>query len=182
MAETDSLTETTAPGAGSPIDDVLPQIDELQFLPASTGEVGGMAGSFEDHFPKGPTGSARERVADIAKTALGVDYTWGGTDLRNGVDCSGLVQAAYKQMGINLPRISAAQARVGKRIGLDQLQVGDLVAWDNSARNGGADHVAIYAGDGKIIEAPRPGIGVRVRALGKDEGDAWGVDMSQYFH
>lgn len=159
----------------------FPQVDELQFLPSSTGEPGGVAGSFEDVFPKGKTGTAQQRIVDIAKTALGVDYVWGGNDLRTGVDCSGLVQQTYKQMGIDLPRISAAQARAGKRIGLDQLQVGDLVAWDNSSRNSGADHIAIYAGGGMIIEAPRPGIGVRMRKLGSNEGDIWGVDMSQYF-
>jgi len=159
----------------------MPQLDELQFLPSSTGEPGGIAGSFEDMFPKGKTGSAQQRIVDIAKTALGVDYVWGGNNLRSGVDCSGLVQQVYKQMGINLPRISAAQARSGKRIGLNQLQVGDLVGFDNSTRNAGADHIAIYIGNGQIIEAPRPGIGVRIRSLGKNEGDAWGVDMSQYF-
>jgi cell wall-associated NlpC family hydrolase len=160
----------------------FPQLDELQFLPASTGEPGGVAGSFEDLFPKGQTGSARQRVVDIARTGLGIEYVWGGNNLRTGVDCSGLVQQAYKQMGIDLPRISAAQARAGKRIGLGQLQVGDLVAWDNSSRNNGADHIAIYIGNGQIIEAPRTGLSVRIRSLGaSDRREAWGVDMSQYF-
>lgn len=186
-SEAAGVGAATSPGVESAdkqpqITDVgLPQLDEFQFLPASTGEPGGTAGSFEDVFPKGKTGSAQQRIVDIAKTALGVDYVWGGNSLQNGVDCSGLVQQVYKQMGINLPRISSAQARSGKRIGLKQLQVGDLVGWDNSSRNSGADHIAIFIGGGMIIEAPRPGIGVRIRALGKNEGDAWGVDMSQYF-
>lgn len=50
------------------------------------------------------------------------------------------------------------------------------MAWDNSSRNAGADHIAIYLGNNQIIEAPRPGKTVRVRNLGKNEG-AWGVKM-----
>jgi cell wall-associated NlpC family hydrolase len=155
-----------------------PDLDETAFLPPSTGEAGGVAGSFETTFPNnGPVGGVRQRVVDIAKSALGVDYVWGGNSLSNGVDCSGLVQQVYKQLGVDLPRISAAQARAGQRIGLGDLQVGDLVGWDNSSRNNGADHIAIYIGGGQIIEAPRPGMGVRIRKLGKNEGDAWGVRL-----
>lgn len=187
MAEMDSQTDgALAPGAETPVVDEtdgfnfdeLPQMDEMAFLPSSTGEAGGVAGSFEDLFPKGPIqGGARQRIADIAKTAIGIPYTWGGTDLKSGVDCSGFVQQVYAQMGIKLPRVSAAQARAGRRVGLGELQVGDLVGWDNSSRNSGADHIAIYIGNGQIIEAPRPGLSVRVRSLGKDEGDAWGVRL-----
>lgn len=54
------------------------------------------------------------------------------------------------------------------------MQAGDLVAWDNSSRNNGADHIAIYLGGGLIAEAPRPGVALRVRKLGDNEG-AWGV-------
>lgn len=157
----------------------LPDLDETMFLPSSTGEAGGVAGSFEGMFPnRGPQGGARQRAVDIAMAAIGVDYAWGGNSLTQGVDCSGLVQQVYRQLGIELPRISAAQARAGKRIGLGELQIGDLVAWDNSSRNNGADHIAIYAGDGKIIEAPRPGVPVRIRTLDDNEGGAWGVRLN----
>lgn len=104
---------------------------------------------------------------------VGTPYVWGGTDLAKGVDCSGFVQAVYKRFGISLPRISADQARTGTRVKLDQLQAGDLVAWDLGPRNKGADHIAIALGGGKIIEAPEPGKAVRVRKLGANEG-AWG--------
>lgn len=70
------------------------------------------------------------------------------------------------------------QARAGKRIGIHNLQAGDLVAWDNSSRNNGADHIAIYIGSGLIVEAPRPGVPVRTRKLGDNEG-AWGVRISR---
>jgi cell wall-associated NlpC family hydrolase len=109
----------------------------------------------------------------LAQQFVGTPYKWGGTS-PSGFDCSGFVQYVYRQMGVNLPRVSFQQARSGPRVGLGNLRPGDLVAWDNSSRNNGADHIAIYLGGGMIAEAPRPGVKLRVRKLGKNEG-AWGV-------
>lgn len=113
----------------------------------------------------------------FAKKFLGTPYVWGGTN-PGGFDCSGFVQYVYGKFGVKLPRISADQARAGARVGLDKLQVGDLVAWDNSSRNNGADHIAIYIGNGLIIEAPRPGSSVQVNEL-YDTGRAWGVRIKR---
>lgn len=115
----------------------------------------------------------RRGLIDYARQFVGTPYVWGGTDLKSGVDCSGFVQSVFAKFGIEMPRISYQQVNSGKRVGLDRLRPGDLVGWDNSPRNPGADHVAIYLGKGRIIEAPRPGVGVRIRKLGNDEG-AWG--------
>ena len=179
--ESADVAVASAPGAESADKQPelsMPEFDESAFLPLSNGQKGGVAGTFEEMFPNnGPVGGPRQRVVDIAKTMLGTPYVWGGNTPGQGLDCSGFVQQVYKQMGINLPRLSAAQARAGKRVGLDQLQVGDLVGWDNSSRNNGADHIAIYIGNGQIIEAPRPGLSVRIRELGRNEGDAWGVRL-----
>lgn len=122
-----------------------------------------------------PTGTTEggNKITSIAQQYMGTPYVWGGTT-PSGFDCSGFVQYVYKKAGINIPRMSFAQANAGTRVGLNQLQAGDLVAWDNSSRNNGADHIAIYLGNGMIIEAPRPGLAVRIRKLGKNEG-AWGV-------
>ena len=117
----------------------------------------------------------RGRVRRIAHQYLGTPYVWGGTS-PDGFDCSGFVQYVYKQMGVDLPRISFQQANYGHHISLDDLRVGDLVAWDNSRRNNGADHIAIYIGHGRIIEAPRPGLSVQVSNL-YDTDQAWGVRM-----
>ena len=154
-----------------------PQIDEMEFLPSSTGEAGGVAGSFEDMFPKGPTGSPRQRIVDIAKTMIGTPYEIGGDVPRQGLDGAGLVRQVYKQMGFKMPHLAAAQARAGRRIKLNELQPGDLVGWDHNPRNKGGAHIAIHIGDGQIIESPRPGLGVRIRSLDDDEGDAWGVRL-----
>jgi hypothetical protein len=109
-------------------------------------------------------GSAQgQAVVDEAKKYLGLPYVWGGTDPQHGVDCSGLVQSVYKSFGYDLPRVSADQARSGRAVAsLAEAQPGDILAWDNSSRNNGADHVAIYIGGGKMIEAARPGTNVQI--------------------
>lgn len=99
---------------------------------------------------------------------LGVPYVWGGNS-RSGLDCSGLVQQTYAAMGISLPRLSADQIRAGQSVPFAQLKPGDLIGWDENSRNNGADHIAIYAGAGRIIEAPRPGLAVRTRQLSEHE-------------
>ena len=94
------------------------------------------------------------KVLGTAESALGTTYKFGGNSLSNGVDCSGLVQQAYKSIGITLPRVSADQAKIGWELqGLAQARPGDLLSWDNSGRNVGADHIAIYLGDGKMLAA-----------------------------
>lgn len=135
--------------------------------------------TFEELFPKqGTVGGNRERVGQLARQLLGTPYVWGGTDPDSGLDCSGFVQYVLRQVGVSLPRISAQQATAGRRVDVGQLQAGDLVGWNNSTRNNGADHIAIYLGNGQIIEAPRPGLGVRIRTLDDDEGDFWGVALN----
>lgn len=118
---------------------------------------------------------AASGIINRARKALGTPYVWGGTTLGKGMDCSGFVQWAFKGVK-DLPRISADQARAGKRISLKALRPGDLVAWDNSPRNSGADHIAIYIGNGKVIHAPRPGKSVEIANM-FDAGRAWGVRL-----
>lgn len=121
------------------------------------------------------TGNAGSLISK-AKSFLGTPYKWGGTSPL-GFDCSGFVQYIFKQYGINLPRMSYAQASYGQRISLKDLRPGDLVAWDNSSRNNGADHISIYIGDGKVIHAPKPGDHVKISNI-FDSGHAWGVRMN----
>jgi hypothetical protein len=96
-------------------------------------------------------------VAD-ARKYLGVPYVWGGTDPASGLDCSGLVQKVYSDMGIKLPRVSGDQAQAGQPVsGLDNAKPGDLLAFGHPVH-----HIAIYIGDGKMIHAPQPGESVKV--------------------
>lgn len=175
---------TSADGAATPTMPGIESADKQPDMSAvamfdgmdATSPNGGS--TFEDLFPQqGTVGGKRERVGQLARQLLGTPYVWGGTDPDKGLDCSGFVQWVFKQIGVNLPRISAQQARSGKVTDVNKLQVGDLVGWNNSKRNSGADHIAIYLGNGQIIEAPRPGLGVRIRTLDDDEGDMWGVAM-----
>ena len=91
---------------------------------------------------------------------LHLPYVWGGESVvEGGFDCSGLMYRIFKDtLGINLPRVSQAQQNFGQRIPLDSIQPGDLVFW-----NSPATHVALYLGNGKILEAANPTAGLRVR-------------------
>lgn len=111
-------------------------------------------------------GSSRggARVVAEAEKYLGVPYVWGGTDPDSGLDCSGLVQLVYRNLGIDLPRVSRDQAQAGRPVAsLAEAQPGDLLAF-----NSPVSHIAIYAGNGMMIEAPRPGLAVRLTAVDGD--------------
>lgn len=158
--------------------DMAPQFSAAALFDGMDATTPNGGSTFEELFPKqGVVGGSRERVGQLARQLLGTPYVFGGNDPDTGLDCSSFVQYVMRQVGVNLPRISADQARAGTRKDLGSLQAGDLVAWDNSSRNNGADHIAIYLGNGQIIEAPRPGLGVRIRSLDNDEG-AWGVGLN----
>jgi hypothetical protein len=93
---------------------------------------------------------------------------WGGNSLTSGVDCSGLVQQVFKNFGINLPRTTYDQIGQGSAVDSSHLQVGDLVFFSAGSGGKSPDHVAIYAGNGKMLEAPRPGEAVRITDMTND--------------
>lgn len=100
------------------------------------------------------------RVVAEAKQYLGVPYVWGGTNPAKGLDCSGLVQLVYKDLGYPLPRVARDQAKQGTEISsLSKAQPGDLIGMRNGS------HIAIYLGDNKILHAPQPGSKVSIREL-----------------
>ena len=99
-----------------------------------------------------------DRVVAEARKYIGTPYVWGGTDPKRGLDCSGLVQLVYKNLGYDVPRVSYEQATAGTPVkgGLVNARPGDILAFGSPVH-----HVAIYIGGGKMIEAPRPGLKVR---------------------
>lgn len=105
-----------------------------------------------------PIGTDTARILAFAYAQIGKPYLWGGTG-PVGFDCSGLVQQAYTASGIRLPRGAADQSRAGIRISRDQLRPGDLVF------SYGFDHVQLYVGDGRVIEAAHPGTVIRISIL-----------------
>ena len=133
---------------------------------------------------EGTTGADAGRDAQIeavisrAESQVGVPYVWGGGDnngptggLRDGgvadsfgdygqsgFDCSGLVKYAYAAAGLDLPHYTGAQYQQGTKVPRENAQRGDLIFYGA----GGSQHVAIYLGDGQMIEAPQSGQTVSV--------------------
>nr|WP_297395777.1 C40 family peptidase [uncultured Peptostreptococcus sp.] len=91
------------------------------------------------------------KVVDYAQKLLGTKYVWGGTSTQ-GFDCSGFTQYVYKKMGINIPRVSRAQASAGRPVSLSNIKPGDLLYFDTNG-SGTTSHVGIYMGNGKFIHA-----------------------------
>ncbi|MFD7873011.1 C40 family peptidase [Streptomyces sp. NPDC059766] len=109
------------------------------------------------------TGSAAAVIAFV-KAQIGDAYVSGGTG-PNSWDCSGLVQAAFKQVGIDLPRVSQDQSVAGTQVSLSNLQPGDILYWGSA---GSAYHVAVYVGDGMFVGAQNPSTGVVMKPLSYD--------------
>lgn len=110
------------------------------------------------------TGSAAA-IVNFARAQVGKAYVMGGTG-PSSFDCSGLVQAAYRQAGITLPRMSQAQSSYGTSVSLSSLQAGDILYWGSK---GSAYHVAVYVGGGKFVGAQNSGTGIVERSLSYDK-------------
>ncbi|WP_426365435.1 C40 family peptidase [Streptomyces sp. E-08] len=121
----------------------------------SSSSDSGSTASQNDSQTQAPSGSAAAIVA-FARAQIGDAYVSGGTG-PNSWDCSGLVQAAYKAAGIDLPRISYQQSSMGTSVSLSDLQPGDVLYWGSRS---GSYHVAIYVGGGKYVGAQNPSSGV----------------------
>ncbi|WP_010542045.1 C40 family peptidase [Dietzia alimentaria] len=121
--------------------------------PVASGDAGsGVIGSgVEVVLPDGSVATApNENAAGAVRNALsqqGVPYVWGGTTPGQGLDCSGLTQWAYRDAGVEIPRLAQEQG-VGVQVSQQDLAAGDLLVWDG--------HVAMYIGNGQIVEAGDP--------------------------
>lgn len=110
------------------------------------------------------SGSAGEAVVNAAAKHLGVPYLWGGTDAEHGFDCSGLIQDAYRQIGVEMPKWSRHQATMGVEVAsLDEALPGDVLAFGDPV-----NHVGLYVGDGKMLHAPKTGDVVRVGPIERE--------------
>ncbi|AIL96951.1 hypothetical protein CUREI_06275 [Corynebacterium ureicelerivorans] len=110
-----------------------------------------------------------EAVIARAQSMIGTPYVWGGGDANGpttgvdggtvtGFDCSGLVLYAFAAAGVALPHYTGYQYQRGTQVPASEAQRGDLLFWGP----GGNQHVAIYLGDGTMIEAPRSGQNVQI--------------------
>lgn len=106
-----------------------------------------------------PQQSQGDRIVSIAKSKIGSPYVYGAAG-PNAFDCSGFTSWVYAQVGKQIPRTSGAQASAGRKVAISDLQPGDIVVYYS-----GASHVAIYAGNGQIIDALNSGTPVGYRPL-----------------
>ncbi|WTL36479.1 NlpC/P60 family protein [Nocardia sp. NBC_01503] len=134
--------------------------------------------------PSGSRSALVETVVDRAMSQLGVEYAWGGGDEdgatlgirdggtadsygdynKTGFDCSGLMIYAFAGVGVSLPHYSGYQYTMGSRVPVADRERGDMLFWGP----GGSQHVALYVGNGKMVEAPQSGEVVRVSAVRED--------------
>jgi peptidoglycan DL-endopeptidase CwlO len=143
----------------------------------ATGTAG--AGASGIGVADGPGLSRAEVVAFLkaAESRLGLPYVWGG-DGPNVFDCSGLVQWSLAQAGVIVPRVAADQARTGPQVPLSQLQPGDLLFYyTDPTAPGYISHVAIFLGDGEMLQAPQPGQDVEVVPASFGSGFAGAVQV-----
>ena len=160
--------------------------NNVSFGNVLAGQLGGLRGasSFRGGSAPARLPDGLSPAIDIAQRYLGVPYVWGG-ESPSGFDCSGLVQYVYGQLGANLPRVAADQARAGQPVpSIAEARPGDLIAFGDPV-----DHIGIYAGNNLMVAAPKTGDVVKVqkiyreptairRVLASNAGPSLGSDLS----
>lgn len=107
--------------------------------------------------PSNSQGVTGQDVVNFAMQYVGNPYVWGGNSLTNGCDCSGFVHLVYKHFGYNTVRYSMSFLYEGTAVSRADVRPGDIVVY---AMKNGVGHVAIYAGNGKIVEAQSSKAGI----------------------
>jgi|SRR5579859_724836 len=121
-----------------------------------------------------PPTSLGSSPVEVARRYLGVPYVFGGSNPATGLDCSGLVQLVFRQLGVSLPRTAQLQYEATARVTQDQLQPGDLVFFARTYADphDWITHVGIYVGAGLQINAPTEGQVVSIQPV---FGGFWGA-------
>ena len=130
----------------------------------------------EEKKPRGDMGAIAARTAE---RFVGIPYRWGGDTVVDGMDCSGFVRAVYNLCGVNIPRTSAEQFRVGQPVDRDDLQDGDLVFFGASTDK--INHVGIYVGGGRFVHAPRRGDDIKITSIEEKYFTERFVGAKRYF-
>lgn len=102
--------------------------------------------------PEFKTNVSNTELVNYALQFVGNPYRWGGNSLTNGCDCSGFVHLVYQHFGISTPRYSQSFKAVGQPVAYENIKPGDVVVYPG--------HVAIYIGDGLIVEAQSTRAGI----------------------
>jgi cell wall-associated NlpC family hydrolase len=176
-AVSSGVDPTAAPAPAAPSADIASSTTPAGTTPAGTTPVGttpaagASAGTVVDAAAGASAAAGGPNFAspiahaafEAAHKELGVPYLYGGESPKAGFDCSGLMQWAYHQAGVNLPRVADQQFTVGTSVGLNDLKEGDLVFF--RIGGGDVDHVGMYVGNHMFLEAPRTGEVVQVADL-----------------
>ncbi|UJW33163.1 C40 family peptidase [Saccharothrix sp. AJ9571] len=140
-------------------------------LVENVGEVVDAAGCGEGTGAVLPPSQTAAKAIEFALGEQGKPYVWGATG-PNSYDCSGLMLRAYEAAGVTLPRVSRDQYKAGAMLPVEQAQPGDLLFWAYDPSNPKTiHHVAMYLGDGKMVEAQQSGVPVHTRKVSWDEGE-----------
>lgn len=108
--------------------------------------------------------NAAQELVNESMGYLGIRYRFGGTSPETGLDCSGLVQAVFRNaLGLNLPRTAHEMATHGDKVQRQELKPGDLVFFNTMRR--AFSHVGIYLGEGRFVHSPSKGGSVRVENM-----------------
>jgi gamma-D-glutamyl-L-lysine dipeptidyl-peptidase len=102
-------------------------------------------------------------AARTAERFIGIPYQWGGCTVVEGMDCSAFVRAVYNLCGVNIPRTSGEQYKVGRGISREELEDGDLVFFSSNGQK--ITHVGIYVGKDRFVHAPRRGEDIKISSL-----------------
>ncbi|MGF1595945.1 MAG: transglycosylase SLT domain-containing protein [Acidimicrobiales bacterium] len=147
----------SAPAAAAPVASSLSSLGAL----FGGGEVGLVPTGVPPTGPVTMTPGAGQAVVTAAMEHLGVPYKWGGTDAATGFDCSGLVQDAFRRIGVEMPKWSRHQATMGVEVGsIEAARPGDVLAFGHPV-----SHVALYVGDGRMLHAPRTGEVIKIEEI-----------------
>lgn len=155
-------TTTTSPLQGV-IDSI--KAPTLAKSPSSSGTLALLLGALGSRTSAGKTGqkafanipaSTRAgKAAQLAMTQRGVPYKWGGNAWGSALDCSSLVQQAFKRAGVSVPRTTYDQWKTGSSVGKKNLKPGDAVFFHPG--KSGPEHVGIYIGNDQFVQAPHTG-------------------------
>jgi cell wall-associated NlpC family hydrolase len=156
LAQLNTGRTAAAPGPSSS----MPASAKTSAAFAQALSAAGAPASASSPAPTMPGTATGQGIADDARKYIGVPYVWGGTNPTTGLDCSGLVQRVYKDLGIDLPRVAIDQGNAGKIVpDLASAKPGDLLVMN------GGQHIGIFMGNNQYIHAPAPGQAVRIEAI-----------------